>query len=103
MPVARERRSSFGPKRDKWRCVDERQRQRQDDQRRSDECARRRESLADRTIILAVLVERGWMIDLAKGAELDAGTQAVLKAVSDKTGVTPSTPTAIIFNDDLGW
>ncbi|MBO9522347.1 MAG: ABC transporter substrate-binding protein [Nocardioidaceae bacterium] len=41
-------------------------------------------------------------VPLAQGASPDAGTEAVLKAVSDKTGVTPSTPTAIIFNDDLG-
>jgi len=41
-------------------------------------------------------------VPLAKGATLDDGVQGVLKAVSAKTGVTPSTPTAIIFNDDLG-
>src|ERR1700722_5329417 len=72
LPVARERRPGFGPERDKGRGVDERQRQRQNDQRGRDECARHREGLADRAIVLAVLIERRGMIDLAEAADLDA-------------------------------
>jgi branched-chain amino acid transport system substrate-binding protein len=41
-------------------------------------------------------------VPLQPGAKPDPGISAVLKAVSDKNGVSPSTPSSVIFNDDLG-
>lgn len=41
-------------------------------------------------------------VPLPMGQKLDAGMTAVLKAVSDVNGVSPTTPTSVIFNDDLG-
>jgi branched-chain amino acid transport system substrate-binding protein len=41
-------------------------------------------------------------VPLKMGGKLDPGITSVLEAVSAKDGVTPSTPSAVIFNDDLG-
>jgi branched-chain amino acid transport system substrate-binding protein len=41
-------------------------------------------------------------VPLKQGSSLDPGIANVLKTVSAKTGVTPTTPSSVIFNDDLG-